>query len=107
MESGVPFGSGQLHNAFIACSSISIAVLAVMLISLIGLWLRPQGPSLPRTPNTVAAMCSYIYGARMLEDFAGLACEGTETRNPIVRDWGREYVLALGRGGGWDAEMGG
>ena len=95
---GIPFDAGQLWKAFILSSYLSMAILAVMLLSLLGLWLRPKGPNLPRTPNTVGAMCSYLCGSSMQDDFADLACVETKTRNRAIKDMGREYALSFGRG---------
>ena len=95
---GIPFSAGQLHDAFLASAYISMAVLAVMLLSLVAIWCRRGDPKLPRTPNTMAAVLSYLCAGRMTEDFAAFACSGREARNRIVEDWGREYVFDVGRG---------
>lgn len=69
-----------------------------MLISLMVMWFRPSGPYLPRTPNTLAAIWSYLCGARMIEDFADLACTEAKNRDSIIKDLGMTYVLGIGRG---------
>ena len=69
-----------------------------MLLSLAAIWLRRGDPELPRTPNTVGAVLSYLCAGRMTEDFAALACLGRGTRNRIVEDLGTEYVFDVGRG---------
>lgn len=95
---GIPFSAGQLDGAFLASAYVSMAVLAVMLLSLAAIWCRRGDPKLPRTPNTVAAVLSYLCAGRMTEDFAGFARMAPEKRNQIVEDLGREYVFDVGRG---------
>lgn len=77
-----------------------MAILAVMLVGLVAIWIRSRrlnsdraGGRLPRTPDTVAAVWSYVCASVMLEDFAGLgALEGKE-RDGWVEGWGRRYGM--------------
>lgn len=47
--------------------------MSLMLLLLVALYVRPRGPDLPRTPNTLASIFSYLCASRLLRDFAGLA----------------------------------
>ena len=64
-----------------------------MLAMLVVLYIRPRGPPIPRTPNTVAAIFSYLCASRMLDDFADLATVEGEKREERINDMGRTYCL--------------
>ena len=95
---GIPFSAGQLESAFVLSAILSISILGYMLLSLAAVWLRPKGPALPRTPNTLAAVWSYLCGAKMLGDFADLAILEARERDRIVGGMGRVYGLRVEKG---------
>ncbi len=78
-----------------------MAILGVMLLDLVALYLRrsPKGEgNLPRTPDTVAAVWSYVCGSVMLDDFADLATLGTKERDRWVEGWGSRFGMGWERG---------
>ena len=75
-----------------------MAILAYMLLTLTSVWTRSKGPGLPRTPNTLASVWSYVCGSRMAGDFSELSVLGTAERDRVVAGWGRVYGLKKVRG---------
>lgn len=69
-----------------------------MLLALLSIWTRPKGPQLPRAPNTLGSVWSYLCGSRMVGDFADLACLETERRDRVVEAMGVMYGLRRERG---------
>src|SRR4051812_31136570 len=59
--SGVPFNPGQIYLELLICSYASMAILALM-IGAMGtvIWWKWRLPVLPRKPETVAAVMSYL-----------------------------------------------
>ncbi|KAI9674741.1 MAG: hypothetical protein M1817_001645 [Caeruleum heppii] len=94
---GIPYNPGQLYVAFRVSAFVSMAILSLMILILVAVYLRPKGPDLPRTPNTVAAVWSYLCASSLVEDFADLSGLGRKERNERVKMWGRSYVLSVER----------
>jgi hypothetical protein len=72
MLAAVPFASGQTQmDSFVSTYTVMV-VLSLMIVATIALivW-RSKAPDLPRPPDTVAAVISYVADSRMLEDFSG------------------------------------
>ncbi|KAI9851745.1 MAG: hypothetical protein M1824_002493, partial [Vezdaea acicularis] len=88
---GIPYSSGQLFKGFLISAYISMAILSLMLISLVILYLRPSGPLVPRTPNTLASVMLYLCGSRLCEDYADLSTVKERVRDRLVLDMGRRY----------------
>ena len=95
---GVPFNAGQIYIAFRVCSFTSMAILGAMIDVMVAVYARlarSPDPDLPRSPNTLAAVFSYLCGAsNMLDDFADMAMLDRRTRAKRVKAMGRTYVLA-------------
>lgn len=89
----IPFNSGTLYQAYLFSTYLSMAILGLMLLGMVGLYVRPRGPSLPRTPDTVAAVWSYLCGSSLLEDMADMSMLSESTRDRLVRKMGRKYTL--------------
>lgn len=66
---GVPFTAGELYHYALACSYISIAILGMMVIAVafLVIW-RLRLPYLPRNPDTIAAVISYVVGSRLVSE---------------------------------------
>lgn len=98
---GIPFNAGQIYIAFRVCSFTSMTILGTMILVMVAVYVRlgrSPDPDLPRAPNTVAAVFSYLCGATtMLDDFADLATLDGTTRTRRVKAMGRTYVLAVGQ----------
>ncbi len=93
----IPFSKGTLHRAFVASAWASVAILASMLAALAAIYLRrPRDPPLPRAPDTLAAVLSYLCAssARLLPDFAELARLDDAARRRWVVGMRRTYVLS-------------
>jgi hypothetical protein len=70
---GVPYSPGQIWLELLVCSYASMAILGIMILSLVALlvW-RRKSPDLPRAPDTLMGVMSYVADARMLDDFEGV-----------------------------------
>jgi hypothetical protein len=85
----VPYSPGQIYLELLVSSYMSMAILALMVVAIISLLLwrwRWQGMlDLPRRPETLAAVISYVCASRMLDDFEGLEClDGGQRDQQIV-----------------------
>jgi hypothetical protein len=69
---GVPYSPGQIWLELLICSYTSMAILGIMVLSIIALlvW-RRKSPDLPRAPDTLLGVISYIADSKMLDDFEG------------------------------------
>lgn len=94
---GLPYRPGQLRNEFLFCAIFSLIVLFIMLVQLavVSIWRRGL-PHLPRRPDTVAAVMTYIAGAAMNRDFDGLEHSKPKERDRIVAGLGKTYFYGLG-----------
>lgn len=100
---GVPYSPGQIYTELLVCSYTSMAILGIMILSIVALlfW-RRSTPDLPRAPDTLMAVMSYVADAKMLDDFDGLeSCSGREVED-AVRGLGKRY--GYGRFVGMDGQ---
>ncbi len=99
---GLPYRPGQLRSEFLFCGITSLAIMVVMLVQLIfvNLW-RRQLPHLPRRPDTIAAVMTYVAGTNMARDFYGLDEQSTGERNRSIRSLNKTYAY------GWRREENG
>jgi hypothetical protein len=104
MLGAVPYAASQIHLELVVASystMIGLGIMAAAAIALI-VW-RVRGPDLPRAPNTLAGVVSYVSDSRMVEDFEG--CEymdDTELNGKLGR-LGKTY--GFGRRPGSDGEQ--
>ena len=106
--SGVPFNPGQIPLELHVCSFTSIAILAVMVVVLIilAIW-RWRSPYLPRRPNTIAALISYICASKFvdnMEDKTGVKNSKKNANVQVVERIGSalQHRYAYGRMNGVD-----
>ena len=70
---GVLFTDSQTRESFLACSYISITITGLMLLILIVtiVWWRrvPVVRQMPRRPETIAAVMSYLCGSEMVREW--------------------------------------
>ncbi|KAN0110928.1 hypothetical protein V8E51_007315 [Hyaloscypha variabilis] len=68
----IPYSLGEIFLELILCTYTSIGILSVMLLVLISLvfW-RRRLPYVPRPPDTLGGVISYICDSRMLDTFDG------------------------------------
>ncbi|KAK4565485.1 hypothetical protein LTR86_004102 [Recurvomyces mirabilis] len=91
---GVPYATGQTWPQFLASAYISIGILAVMIIvSIMVILNRRREPKMPRHPDTVGAVVSYLAGSRFVDDFDGVEWEDEDTRDRRIRLLAKRYVF--------------
>jgi hypothetical protein len=90
--SGLPYRPGQLHSEFYFCaiSSLIILVLMLAIVVVVNVWRRFL-PYLPRKPDNVANVLSYVVGTRMCDDFEGLERLKVSERDQRIRALGKRY----------------
>ncbi len=100
--SGLPYRPGQLRSEFLFCGIASMIILGLMVVQLafINFW-RRQLPHLPRRPDSIAAVMTYVAGTSMARDFYGLEEDSTRERNKAIRGLDKTYAY------GWRKEEGG
>ena len=81
--STIPFSDGAVLKAFRIGYWVSTSIIAAMLTSLVIIYLRRRRPRLPRPPDTIAAVLSYVCGARplLLENFAEVSTLDQDARD--------------------------
>ncbi|KAH0553187.1 hypothetical protein GP486_006635 [Trichoglossum hirsutum] len=103
---GMPYRPGQLRGEFYFCGITSLAILVIMLTSLVlfNVWRRFL-PHLPRKPDSVAAVMTYVCDSRMNADFEGLEHDSVSKRDKTIKKLGKRYKYGLrrrpGGGAGW------
>jgi len=98
--SGLPYRPGQLRSEFLICGIASLAILALMVAQLVfvGVW-RRHLPHLPRRPDSIAAVMSYVAGTNMVREFYGLEEMGIRDRNRAIRRMNKTYAYGWRREG--------
>jgi hypothetical protein len=101
---GVPYAAGQILLESQACNYMSILILGFMICGIVCmiLW-RRNAPELPRAPDTVLGVMSYVADSKMLYDFEG--CEYLESKymDNRINDLGKKYMY--GRCQGVDGQL--
>jgi hypothetical protein len=97
--SGLPYRPGQLRSEFIFCAITSLTVIALMLLTVVGtnIW-RRWLPRLPRKPDNVAAVLTYVCQSRMVEDFEGVEVLSVRERDRRIRDLRKRYGYGVRKG---------
>ncbi|KAI9774087.1 MAG: hypothetical protein M1840_005180 [Geoglossum simile] len=92
--SRIPFRGDSIYIAYVASSRLVTAIIPFMLVTLIWVGLRRRlTVDLPRRPDTIAAVLSYLCGSSMLQDFQGLSTVDGQTRDGVVVKMGKRYKL--------------
>jgi len=104
--SGVPYAPGQVWLQLLLSSYISLAILGIMLVAIVVVIVRRfSEPVVPRKPETLGAVMSYLCGSRMCDDFDGVEGLSEEARDRRTGALGKRYEFkeALKRNGrtGW------
>lgn len=96
---GLPYRPGQLRSEFLFCGIVALVILAMMVVQLVlvNMWRRSL-PHLPRRPDTIAAVMTYVARTTMVTDFHGLEEKSVRERNKAVRKMGKTYAY------GWRKE---
>jgi hypothetical protein len=100
----VPYSSGQIFLELQIASYASMGTLGIMIIGVISLiaWKR-RLPDLPRAPDTIAAVVSYVADSRMLDDFEGFEYLDDREMNSRLTGTGKRYVY--GKRPGSDGQL--
>jgi hypothetical protein len=98
--SGLPYRPGQLRSEFLFCGIASLAVLGFMVIMLlvVNLWRMLALPHLPRKPDNIAAVMTYVCDSVMNKDFEGLERVNLKERDKQIRELRKRYRYGLRRG---------
>jgi Protein of unknown function (DUF3433) len=95
---GLPYRPGQSRGEFLFWSIASLAILSLMVVQLIivHIWRRSL-PHLPRPPNSIAAVMTYVAGTSMTRDFDGLEQLSVSQRNRKIAHLGKAYAYGWRR----------
>lgn len=95
---GLPYRPGQLRGEFLFCGVSALAILAIMLVQVIAIniW-RRRLPHLPRRPDNIAAVMTYVAATGMARDFDGLEGLSVRERNKAIVDMGKNYAYGWRR----------
>ena len=93
---GLPYRPGQLRTEYLVCGVISIAMLLVMLVMIFFLhrWRRTL-PHLPRRPDSVAAVMTYVAQTNMSRDFVGIEERKRKERERAIEGLGKKYGYGI------------
>ncbi|KAJ2901772.1 uncharacterized protein MKZ38_001392 [Zalerion maritima] len=98
---GLPYRQGQLRGEFLACGIISAVLLGIMILQIAYTmyWRRSKLPRLPRRPDSVAAVMTYVAQTEMVSDFEGLEGAKVKERDMRIRGLGKRYAYGWRRWG--------
>jgi hypothetical protein len=100
---GIPYSPGQIYLELLVCFYTTIIILGLMVVGILGtMFWRRWTPDLPRTPDTILAVMSYVADSRLLDDFDG--CEGLGSREVEDRVNGLGKRYGYGRYVGVDGQ---
>jgi hypothetical protein len=101
---GVPYSPGQILLELLVCSYVSMAVLAIMVCGIVTtiIW-RRKAPDLPRAPDTILGVMSYVANSKMLDSFEG--CELLRSKDVDNRITGLGKRYGYGRFKGVDGQV--
>ena len=90
--SGIPYAKGETLMQFSVSMYMSIGILGTMIVAIGFLILsRIREPRIPRRPDTLGAVMSYLSGSRILDDYEGMECLDERTRHGHLRLMGKKY----------------
>jgi uncharacterized YccA/Bax inhibitor family protein len=83
----IPYSPGRVWIEFLISTYVCIGILGLMIIAIVGLIFWKGGVNMPRKPDTLASVMSYLCTSRLLDDIAGYgAVEGKEMEEVIRRN---------------------
>lgn len=83
----IPFSNATAWSGYIVSHWLSVAIVAVMLLTLILLCFYKE-PVLPVKPDVVGARLYYLYRSRTGEEWRSLALMETKARDRVLRSGG-------------------
>ncbi|GKT94923.1 hypothetical protein Ct61P_12773 [Colletotrichum tofieldiae] len=94
--SGLPWRPGQMRGEYIFCGVGCVAILSLMLIAqgLVFYW-RSTLPTLPRRPDSVASVITYVAGTTMSRDFGATSGLGSKTADKTIAEMGKRYGYGM------------
>jgi len=91
--SGIPYSEGELWTQMLVCTYLSIGILSLMLLTLPMLaWWKTKLPVLPRQPDTVGAVISYVFASRAVQEWEELEFLSTEERDQKIAGSGTTWT---------------
>ncbi|KAK5713583.1 hypothetical protein LTR15_011283 [Elasticomyces elasticus] len=92
--SGVPYATGQTWTQFLVSIYMSMSILGFMIIvSAVVIMMRIREPKMPRKPDHIAAVMSYLSSSRLLHDFEGVDWQDGEDRDRRIQLVGKRYTF--------------
>ncbi|CAI4212909.1 unnamed protein product [Parascedosporium putredinis] len=93
---GLPYRPGQLRAEYLVCGSIATVMLFIMLVMIVFLhrWRRTL-PHIPRQPNSVAAVMTYVAETNMSRELMSLNERKRRERERAVEGLGRKYGYGI------------
>ncbi|KAK4890592.1 hypothetical protein LTR27_010754 [Elasticomyces elasticus] len=92
--SGVPYATGQTWMQFLVSIYMSMSILGFMIIvSVVVIIMRYREPKMPRKPDHIAAVMSYLSSSRLLHDFEGVDWQDGEDRDRRIQLVGKRYTF--------------
>ena len=96
---GVPYNSGEVWLAALASFYISFGIVGLMLLALIALFVwRRSNPPIPREPDTLASVWTYLCASEMLGDMDGMEYMDEKRRDRTIMVGGRRYFYGMATG---------
>ncbi|KAF9872068.1 hypothetical protein CkaCkLH20_10405 [Colletotrichum karsti] len=97
--SGLPWRPGQLRGEYIFCGVACVVIATIMLVvqGLVFYW-RSSLPYLPRRPDSVAAVMTYVAGTTMVAEFDVVSGMGKRSSRRAIKSMGRKYAYGLKMG---------
>lgn len=90
--SGVPYGTGQTWLQFLISTYASMGILGIMIIVItVVIIKRRSEPKIPRKPDTLGGVMSYMSGSRLVDDFEGAEWQDEQTRDRSIIDLRKQY----------------
>lgn len=90
--------TNQTWESFIASSTLSTAIVLLLILSAALVYRTRRHPFLPRQPATIAAILAFVYQSRMLDDFAGTERFSNRQMEEMLVRKGKRYALAWFKG---------
>jgi len=91
--SGIPYSEGELWVQMLVCTYLFIGILSLMLLTLpILLWWKAKLPPLPRQPDTVGAIISYVFATRAVQEWGELEFLSTKERDQKISGSGTTWT---------------
>lgn len=87
----VPFAYNSTWLTQQVCAWLSIAILALMIVVVSGLFMV-EWPPLPVDPSTIVGAMFYVSESHVVDMFDGLACKNDKDRDNHIRSLGSKYA---------------